>query len=1055
MFLSNLAVNRSVLTTMMVMVLVVLGLFSYTRLSVDLFPETNYPIITVTTLYPGAGPKEIESQVTEKIEEEVIAISNVRRVESTSSEGVSFVLIEFELDVDADLAAIDVKDKVESIQHSLPTDAEPSSIRKFDIGARPIMDIAISGELPLEEVYRIADTTVKDSLSRVNGVSSVSVVGGKEREIQVLVHKDRLSGYGLSITDVVRAISMANLSTPAGRITQDRKEFNLRLLGELRTINELARLEVTLPSGEPIRLTELAEVRDGFKEQRELARYNGNPTVSLSIQKRADANVVETAMEVDKAIERLRRQLKEHVRIDVVQDTSIFIREAVRDVQTNLMLGIFLTGLVLYIFLHNFRATFIVALAMPTSIIATFLLIDFAGFTLNLMSLMALGISVGILVANVIVVLENISRHMERGESPRNAAKTGTAEVTIAVIASTMTNVMVFTPIGFMSGFVGQVFKQFGLTVVFATLFSLFVSLTLTPMLASRLLKSGVQANRQSGNRTVRCLSRFPILQFVGGFAHLPQFLFRGWDWAYAALERRYRIGLAWTLRHRISTSIATAHIFIGSLMLFRFIGVEFISTLDGGVIVADVEMPPGTSLDATDAQLLRIEGLIAKSPEVEAILTTLGGSGQNQGVQYGKLVISLQEERERETLDVLNEIRDKLQYEIPDAQFGFTISSGDSNSQADIIVEVTGLEMKGLETVAEQVETLVADVPGLVDVTSALKTGKPELAVALNRRKLERYGLSMAQVGTLLRTSLTGEVASRYRQGDEEYDIRVQLAEDARQVVEDADRILINVGGEAVPLAELGDVYLSEGPTQIVRQNKQRMVTVTANIGEGALGKKLNAITTKTAALDLPVGYAVNFGGDVEMMNESFVSLFTALILAIILTYMLLAAILDSFVHPFTIMITLPLGLVGTSVALFITGTTLNIFSMMAIIMLVGIVVNDAILILVHANRLRRHGMELMDALLEAGCNRLRPIIMTNIAITAGMLPQALGTGGAAAIRASMAIVTIGAVILSAVFTVFVIPVVYTFVDRFAKKPELVVNAEIGADELPAMSAD
>lgn len=574
-------------------------------------------------------------------------------------------------------------------------------------------------------------------------------------------------------------------------------------------------------------------------------------------------------------------------------------------------------------------------------------------------------------------------------------------------------------------------------------------------MLASRLLKSGVQANRQSGNRTVRCLSRFPILQFVGGFAHLPQFLFRGWDWAYAALERRYRIGLAWTLRHRISTSIATALIFIGSLMLFRFIGVEFISTLDGGVIVADVEMPPGTSLDATDAQLLRIEGLIAKSPEVEAILTTLGGSGQNQGVQYGKLVISLQEERERETLDVLNEIRDKLQYEIPDAQFGFTISSGDSNSQADIIVEVTGLEMKGLETVAEQVETLVADVPGLVDVTSALKTGKPELAVALNRRKLERYGLSMAQVGTLLRTSLTGEVASRYRQGDEEYDIRVQLAEDARQVVEDADRILINVGGEAVPLAELGDVYLSEGPTQIVRQNKQRMVTVTANIGEGALGEKLNAITTKTVALDLPVGYAVNFGGDVEMMNESFVSLFTALILAIILTYMLLAAILDSFVHPFTIMITLPLGLVGTSVALFITGTTLNIFSMMAIIMLVGIVVNDAILILVHANRLRRHGMELMDALLEAGCNRLRPIIMTNIAITAGMLPQALGTGGAAAIRASMAIVTIGAVILSAVFTVFVIPVVYTFVDRFAKKPELVVNAEIGADELPAMSAD
>ncbi|MBI1923494.1 efflux RND transporter permease subunit [Candidatus Poribacteria bacterium] len=411
-----------------------------------------------------------------------------------------------------------------------------------------------------------------------------------------------------------------------------------------------------------------------------------------------------------------------------------------------------------------------------------------------------------------------------------------------------------------------------------------------------------------------------------------------------------------------------------------------------------------------------------------------------------------MREDRKRKTSEVWNEIREVLRKDIPDAQFGFSSGSGGSDGGADIVVEVTGKEMETLEEVTGQVEAAVASVPGLMDVTSTLKTGKPELAVALNRQKLERYHLSMAQVGTLLRTSLTGEVASRYREGDEEYDIRVQLAPDARQIVEDADRILINVGGEAVPLSELGQVSLSEGPTQIVRQNKQRMVTVTANIADGVLGEKLDAIREKIATLELPPDYAVDFGGQVDTMNESFVALFTPLILAIVLTYMLLAAILDSFVHPFTIMITLPLGLVGTSLALFITGTTLNIFSMMAIIMLVGIVVNDAILILVYANQRRQDGMEMMRALLEAGTTRLRPIIMTNIAITAGMLPQALGTSGAAAIRASMAIVTIGAVIISALFTLFVIPVVYTVMDRFAKKPERVEEG-IGVDELPAMS--
>ena len=768
--------------------------------------------------------------------------------------------------------------------------------------------------------------------------------------------------------------------------------------------------------------TDLAEVRDSFKEQRELARYNDQPSVSLSVQKRSDANAVATAGQINKAIAKIEQQLPPDVNIDVAQDSSTFIKEAVRDVQVNIVVGILLTAFVLYLFLHNFRATVIVALAMPTSIVATFLLIDAAGFTLNVMSLMALGISVGILVANAIVVLENISRHMELGESPRAAAKIGTKEIAIAVLASTLTNVMVFTPIGFMSGIVGQFFKQFGLTVVFATFFSLFVSFTLTPMLASRILRSSSESRRSSPFR---------------GF-------FEAWERAYSGLENWYRTSLGWTLHHRGLTALFTVLAFVAGMMLFRFIGFEFMPNFDQGIVSIGVEMPPGTSIEVMDDTLKRVEQLVAESPESEAILTKLGGSGTEQGVQYGSVVISLAEERERKSDEVLEEMRTKLMPAIPDALFSFATNESGPGGGADIQIEVSGIEMGTLEGVAEQVQQIVAAVPGLVDIKSSVKSGKPELAVQLERRKLERHGLSVAQVGMLLRTSLTGDVASVYREGSDEYDIRVQLSEEARNIVESADRLLINAPGYAVPLSELGSVSVSEGPTQIIRMDKQRTITVTANIGQGVLGEKLSAIRTHTDQVSLQEGYEITFGGTAETMQESFASLLTALVMAIILTYMLLAAILESFIHPFTIMVTLPLGLIGAALALFLTGTTINIFSMMALIMLIGIVVNNAILMLDYTIQLRKDGLGLTEALLQACPTRLRPVIMTNIAITAGMLPQALGSAGAAAIRASMAIVTIGGVLVSTLLTIFVLPMVYTAFDRLAKPPQT-IEEEIG----------
>lgn len=694
MFLSNLAVRRPVLTTMLVMVFVVLGFYSYTRIKVDLFPEVEFPIVTVTTIYPGAGPAEVEIQVTEVLEDEVIAIGNVRTVNSISQENVSVILVEFEIGTEVDIAAIEVKDKIDAIRFELPTDAEPPSVVKFDIAATPVMDLAIYGDAPLEALFEIADTTVKDAMSRVGGVSSVSVVGGKEREIHVDVDNRKLKAYGLSIGDVIQSIAMANLSVPAGSISQGAKEYSIRLIGEFESLDELRDVRIATRQGPPVLLVDIGRIYDGFKEQRELARYEGQASVGVTVQKRSDANVIETADGLLVAVERLRAELPGDVRIDIVMDGSTFIRSSVRDVLISIVFGILLTSGILYVFLHDVRSTFIAAIAMPTSIIATFLLIDSAGFTLNIISLLALGISLGTLVSNAIVVLESISRHINAGEEPHRAAENGTAEIAVAVVASTMTNVMVFTPIAFMAGLVGQFFQQFALTVVFATLFSLLVSFTLTPMLAARLLRPSDGAYRRSPLRP----------------------LFRAWDTAYGALEGGYRNALAWSLRHRVAVTSLTALLFVGGIFIFRFVGNEFLPTFDQGIVRLGVEMPAGTSLEQTNRTLMRVESFMRELPETQATYTTLGKStnGTEEGVEFGQVTVTLKEDRARKGGAILADIRPRLLAEIPDALLSFDLSQGQGRGgQADITIEVTGNDLTVLASIAGQVKGIVAAAPG------------------------------------------------------------------------------------------------------------------------------------------------------------------------------------------------------------------------------------------------------------------------------------------------------------------------------------------------------
>ncbi len=1012
MILARVSIKRPVLMTMVIMGFVVLGLFSYKRLVIDLFPKVEFPIVTVTTIYPGASSSEIETQVTEKIEDAVSTISNVKKIESICQENLSQIIIEFEIGVNVDLAAIEVKDKVDAIRRDLPDDAEDPSIIKFDVNAIPIIDLAVSSPRPLEEVYKLTDDVIREELTRIDGVASIDIVGGREREIQIALDRLKLEAYGLSVLDVVRSIASENLSLPSGRITEDRKEYTVRLLGEFKHWTDFQYLEIETKDKGTIALGRLGRIQDGFEEVRDAARLNGKNAVGVTIQKRSDANTVLASAGIKETIAKLQQTLPDDVEIRIARDRALFIEDSVKDVLQNIVIGILLTAALLYLFLHNIRATIIAAVAMPASIIPTFLLIDFAGFTINIMTLMALGVSIGVLVTNALVVLENIMRHLQLGETPEDAAEIGTREISVAVIASTATNVVVFTPIAFMSGIVGQFFIQFALTVVFSTLFSLLISFTLTPMMAAKMLRQKVK-KEESRN----LLTKFGDL----------------WDRGYRDLEAYYRIALSWSMRHPFVTSFLVFLVFAYSLFLFRYIGGEFIPKSDQGFFAVEIELAPGTPLPQTERVFAAVERSLKEIPEINTLLTTIGGEGK--GVNEGSVLVQLvnDEQRQRSIFEVMDAVRPRLVF-IPDAEIQVAIPGAIGSQEGDIVVEVTGPELDQIEQIARELEEGMRHMEGLVDVHTTIEHGKPEIVFLPNRKRLADYNIPLSHVAGILRTSFEGQVASVYRESGEEYDVRVKLREDQRDYATDATQLVIRHKDFIIPITELGEVRFQQGKSEILRRDKQRLVRVAANVARGSMTDYVERITERVEQMDLPPGYNIGFGGQEEDRRESFAQILQALFLAIILTYMILAAILESYIHPFTIMVTLPLGLVGASFGLFLAAKSINLFSLMAIVMLVGIVVNNAILILDYTQLLRSRGMNIRDALLEAAPTRLRPILMANLAIALGMLPQSL-SGSGSEFRTAMAVVTMGGVLVSAVFTLFIIPVAYIAFDRLSRK--------------------
>ncbi len=1023
-FLPALAVRRPVLTTMLVVVFLVMGLFGFSRLNTELFPDIEFPIVSVVTIYPGAGPEEIELQVTDRVEDAVSALAAVDRLFSVSQQNMSMVVVQFDLGVDLDQAAIDVRDRVEAVRGELPGGAETPVVQKFDMGAMPIMDLALSGPQGVDALYELADRELRERFSRVDGVAAIDIVGGRAREVEVLVAPDRLQAYGLALGDIVDLIRAENVSVPSGRIIEAAADVPVRVVGEYRAIAEIEELRLFLADGQVARLGELAVVREGFQDVQQVARYNGEPAVSMGIQQRSDANTVATAAGIMAEVEALRQTLPPGVQITVVRDASEFIQDSIRDVLQNLLIGILLTTAVLFFFLHSWRGTIIAAAAMPATVVSTFLLMERAGFTLNVMTLMALGITVGILVTNTIVVLESVYRHLDRGERPGLAARAGTSEVAVAVAASTLTNLVVFTPIAFMEGIIGQFFYAFGLTVVFATLFSIFISFTLAPLLAARLLRVNETALEKSEGRLAP--------------------LWRRWDEGYDGLRSAYHDGLAWALaRPRNGWAVIGATVMASLLALFvagRFVGGEFIPQGDEGAIRVELELPSGSPIDRTSEVAARAEELIRGVPDVDATLTTISTGGGlfsfGAAATRARILVTLHPDA-REPGQVLAELRPLLA-DLPDTQV--TAAAVDPSAMgpggdAPIQVQISGPDHRVLRDLADRVAAELAMVPVLTDVTSTADPPRSELVFRPDRAALADHGLTVGQVGQALRASIEGVTPGVFRgEIGRERDIRVRLTDDARQRVDQVGDVQIRTMRGSVPIAALGEILETGAPTAIQRVDRTRVVDVDAHIGYGSLTDAVAAIDAELQASPMPPGYGYRITGEFEYFQDALDTMFLALLLAIVLTYIVLAMILESFVHPITIMLTLPLGGVGALLALFLWGASMNIFSMMAMIMLVGIVVNNAILILDYAGQLRRRGAGIVESLLEAAPARLRPIVMANIAIIFALLPQAVASGPGAAFRVPMAVVTMGGVALSAVFTLFLIPVIYVKLDRFAR---------------------
>ncbi len=1047
MWFTQVSLKNPVFATMVMLAFVVLGVFSYQRLKVDQFPDIDFPVVVVTAEYPGASPEIVESEVTKKIEEAVNSIAGINALTSRSFEGSTVVIIEFQLHIDGRKAAEDVREKVAGVRPLLRDEVKEPRVLRFDPASRAVWSLAVlpdaAGGAPQRSAVELsswAEQTLKKRLENVRGVGAVNLVGATEREINIYLDPQALEAFGISPEQVAQAVRSENQDLPLGAVRSLAQERVVQIDARMQRPEDFGRIIVARKNGAPVRVEQLARVQDGAQEVESLALFNGQRTLLLSVQKAQGENTIEVVDGLNQAVAALRSELPPGVRLETIADSARPIRVAVDNVRQTLIEGALLTVLIVFLFLNSWRSTVITGLTLPISIIGTFLFMNLFGFTVNMITLMALSLCVGLLIDDAIVVRENIVRHVQMGKGNYAAALDGTQEIGLAVLATTLSIVAVFLPIGFMGGIIGKFFHEFGITIVAAVLISMFVSFTLDPMLSSIWHDPSIHqhgAQRPEGQ---------PLTLYDRTIGRVT-----GWfDRATEQLAEGYQHILRWALGHKLTTLAVALAIFVGSVFMVPLLGTEFVPKADFSETSINFYTPVGSSIEATEAKAQQVEALVRTLPEVRYTLATIN-TGVAQGKMYANVYIRLVDRtaRERSVDDLSGLLRQRLR-EIP----GITVTHvgllEPVGGQKQIEFSLQGPDLQELSRLTDLVQQKIHAIPGLVDLDSSLKADKPVIDLAVRRDAASDLGLSVAQMANALRTLVAGQTVGNWRAPDDQtYDVNVRLAPEARTTPQDLERLSFSIAGtngstQTVRLNQVASVRESTGPNQINRRDLTREVAISGNVHHRSTGEVSKDIRQALDTVAFPPGYRYQFGGATKNMTEAFGYAISALVLAIVFIYMILASQFKSFLQPLALMTALPLTLIGVVLALLMFGSALSMFSVIGIVMLMGLVTKNAILLVDFAIRARQDhtgddgqpvaGLPRAEALLLAARVRLRPILMTTLAMIFGMVPLAFALSEGSEQRAPMGQAVIGGVVTSSLLTLVVVPVVYCYMDDLAR---------------------
>ena len=1024
MNLPEFSVKRSVTVTMFIMIIVVLGFISLTRLGLDMLPDITFPVMAVITSYEGVAPGEIENVVTKPLEEIVTTVKNVKNVSSFSQEGISAIIVEFEWGTNLDAAAQDIRDKIDMFKDFLPEDISNPLISQMDPSMMPVVVYGITGgeNRDMFSLKKWIEDDFKSQMEQVDGVASVMVAGGLTREINVRVDRKKLESYNVGMTQVIMALGMSNTNTPAGHIEKGYNEYLLRTLGEYKNVEEIENTAVTQKNGVPILVKDIAKVEDTHAEIRDYARTNGRESCVLVLNKESGANTVKVSRRANKALKRIEANKPQDINIYPVFDQARMITKILAATGQNGLWGGFLAIVIIYLFLKNWRPTFTIFLAIPLSLLCIFIPLYFLGYTLNFITLIGLALGVGMLVDNSIVVIENVYRHLEAGQGRMHAAIAGATEVASAITASTMTTIAVFVPLIFATGITGRIFRDLAFTIAFSLIGSLVVALTIVPMVASKLFRK----------RT--------------GDEHRTDFLGKLLN----RMQESYRGTISWVLVHPKRMYIYAVLFMVGSFALLPFVGKEFFPKTDSHMAMAQVKMPIGTNLEETNRVVKQVENIITSEEGVEVLSVFLGLSEEQKqdaawgsgaaGVNEAQVMIKLmaKKDRKRGSEEIINSIRRRMPV-IEGAKFDFYDMGGMmmmGSQQKPINIKIFGKDLDMLEKISDELLAKIKNVKGIFDADTTLVKARPEMKIEILRDKAAKLGLSMREIGGAIQTAMQGRIATRLRREGDEINVRVRLREQDRQTVEDLEDVIITSQfGTQTRLKDVARIYYGLGPIKLDRENQKRKVAIEANISGRDLGSITSEIKKIVDGTRLPEGYFVEFGGESEQLKDMFVDLSMIFALAVLLVYMVMAAQFESFTHPLVIIFSVPFSIVGVILALVFTGKNISLPMGMGLILLSGIIVNNGIVFIDYVNQLRSQGMEKLQALAEAGAVRLRPILMTALTTALGMFPLAISRAEGANIRSAVAITIIGGLAIGTALTLVLMPLVYNTFDGIALK--------------------